>query len=309
MAEPVVSVKNLGKRYDGVAAVDDVSFDVQRKEIFAILGPNSAGKTTTIEILECIRQPTSGSVKVLGNSVATHNEANEIKKKIGVLPQKFSALGRLTVAENLEFFAAMYGTSVNVTSLLDYLEIRDKAKVRFSNLSAGLRQRVGIAIATVNDPELVLFDEPTTGLDPESREATWKVIEDLRARGKTAILATNNIVEAQRLADRVGILYRGKIMALDTPAELLSKFGGGRAVIFRNGGDAAFGTLRRFFDTVSMDGSDVVVPFDRLRDLEVALTALVGRGLEAEVLLRSPTMEDVFLKLTGMKMSDTGEAN
>ena len=135
------------------------------------------------------------------------------------------------------------------------------------------------------------------------------MIGDLHAKGKTIILTTHYMAEAEQLADRIGILCGGKIIALDTPAGLLGKFGGGKTVIFKNGGDAAFGTLRRFFDIVSMDGSDVVLPFERLRDLEVALTALVGRGLEVEVALHSPTIEDVFLRLTGAKMSDTGEAN
>ncbi|MGD0476811.1 MAG: ABC transporter ATP-binding protein [Nitrososphaerales archaeon] len=309
MAEPVVSVEGLVKRYGEVAAVDGVSFEVQKGEIFALLGPNGAGKTTTIEMLECIRQPTAGSLKVLGHSVAASHGVNEIKKKIGVLPQEFSTLGRLTVAENLEFFAGLYDSSVDAMSLLDLLEIRDKAKVRFANLSRELKQKVGIAVALVNDPELILLDEPTTGLGFEIRRATWKVIKDLRAKGKTTILTTHYMEEAEQLADRIGILYRGKILALDTPAGLLGKFGGGRGVIFRNGGDAVFGTLRRFFDAVSMDGSDVVLPFDRLRDLEVALAALVDRGLEAEIALRSPTIEDVFLKLAGVKMSDTGEAS
>ena len=309
MAEPVVSVKRLVKRYDGVAAVDDVSFEVQKGEIFTLLGPNGAGKTTTIEMLECIRQPTAGSVRVLGHSVAESHGVDEIKKRIGVLPQEFNTLGRLTVAENLEFFAGMYDTSVDVMGLLDLLEIRDSAKVRFVNLSEGLKQKVGMAVALVNDPELILLDEPTSGLNSEVREAIWKVIRNLHAKGKTIILTTHNVAEAEQLADRIGILYGGKIVALDTPAELLSKFGGGKAVVFRNCGDAVFGTLRRFFDTVSMDGSDVVLSIDRLRDLEVALTALVDRGLEVEVAFRSSTIEEVFLKLTGVKMSDAGETN
>lgn len=309
MAKPVVSVEGLVKRYDGVAALDGVSFDVQKGEVFAILGPDGAGKTTTIEILACTRPPTAGSVKVLGQSVAGSQWPNEIKRRIGVLPQEFCSLRRLTVAESLEFFAAMCDAHVDAMSLLDLLEIRDMAKVRFADLSGGLRQRLGFAVALVNDPELVLLDEPTTGQDLETRRAMRKVIGDLRARGKTIVLTTHSVAEAEQLADRTGILNRGKIVALGTPAELLDKFGGGKTVVFRSGGDAVFGTLRRFFDTVSMDGSDVVLPFDRLRDLEVALTALVGRGLEVEVVLRSSTLQDVFLKLTGSGMSDTGEAN
>jgi ABC-2 type transport system ATP-binding protein len=309
MAEPVVSVKGFAKRYDGVAAVDGISFEVQRGEVFALLGPNGTGKTTTIEALECIREPTAGSVKVLGRSVAVSKEANEIREKIGVLPQEFGALGRLTVAENLNFFAGMYNNPLDTTDLLDLLEMRDHAKVRFANLPGGLKQRVGVAAALVNDPELLLLDEPTTGLDPDTGRVTWKVITGLRAKGKTIILATRYTHEAEQLADRIGILYKGKIVALGTSTELLNQFGDGKTVIFRRGGDAVFGTLRRFFDAVSMDGSDVVLPFERLRDLEVALTALVDRGLEVEVDLRFPSMANVFRRLTGQKVSEAGEAN
>jgi ABC-2 type transport system ATP-binding protein len=308
MAEPVVSVEGLVKRYGEVAAVDDVSFDVQKGEIFAILGPNGAGKTTTIEILECLRRPTAGSVKVLGHSVASSDGPAEIKKKIGVLPQEFSTLGRLTVKENLEFFAGMYEASADVMGLLDLLEMRDKAKVRFASLSGGLKQRVGIAVALVNDPELLFLDEPTTGLDPEIRRATWKVIEDLRGKGKTVILTTHYMDEAEQLADRVAILVKGKAAAMDTPSLLIRNYGGGRAMVFTSTGEGVFGTLRRFFDTVSMEGPNVVLPFADTRDIQVALTALMERGLKADMTIRSATLEDVFLKLAGFRIATSGEA-
>jgi len=308
MAEPVISVVGLVKRYGEAAAVDGVSFDVQKGEIFALLGPNGAGKTTTIEIPECIRQPTSGSVKVLGHSVSDSDGPGQIKKKIGVLPQEFNTLGRLTVAENLDFFAGMYDEPVDVMGLLDLLEIRDKAKVRFSNLSGGLKQRVGIAVALVNDPELVFLDEPTTGLDPEIRRATWKVIRELRAKGKSIILTTHYMDEAEQLADRIAILVKGKAAALDTPSQLIRGYGVGRAMVFTSAGEGVFGTLRRFFDTVSMEGSNVVVPFHDTRDIHVALTALIERGLQADMTIRSASLEDVFLKLAGFRISESGEA-
>ena len=308
MAEPVVSVEGLVKRYGEVLAVDGISFEVQKGEIFALLGPNGAGKTTTIEVLECMRLPTAGSAKVLGRSVTSSEEASEIKKKIGVLPQEFNTLGRLTVEENLQFFAGMYDTSVDLTGLLDLLEIRDKAKVRFADLSGGLKQRVGIAAALVNDPEIIFLDEPTTGLDPEIRRATWKVIRDLRAQGKTIILTTHYMDEAEQLADRITILVKGKVAALDTPSQLIRTYGGGRAMIFTSKSDGVFGTLRRFFDTVSMEGNNVLLPFSETRDIQVALTALMERGLQVDMSIRTASIEDVFLKLAGFKISETGEA-
>ena len=307
MAEPVVSVQGLVKRYGEVTAVDGVSFEVRSGEIFALLGPNGAGKTTTVEIMECIRQQTAGSVKVLGHSVSESKGPSEIKKKIGVLPQEFNTLARLSVAESLEFFAGMYDNPVDVGDLLDLLRIRDKAKTRFGNLSGGLKQRVGIAVAMVNDPELLFLDEPTTGLDPEIRRATWEVIRGLRSKGKSIILTTHYMDEAEQLADRVAILVKGKVAALDTPSQLIRSYGGGRAIVFAGAGDAAFGTLRRFFDTVSMEGSNVVVPFNDMRDVQVALGALMERGIHADMALRSASLEDVFLKLAGFRILESGE--
>jgi ABC-2 type transport system ATP-binding protein len=309
MSEPVVRVQNLVKRYPETTALDGVSFEVQPAEVFTLLGPNGAGKTTTVEILEGVRQPTAGKVTVLGVDLSDGRGLGEERSRIGVLPQDFNAFARLTVKENLEFFAGIYDNRASVSNLLDLFGLLPHSSTRFSRLSGGLKQRVGVAAALINDPELVFLDEPTTGLDPEVRRSTWGIIKELGGKKKTVILTTHYMEEAQLLSDRIGILVKGKIAALDTPAGLLNKFGGPRAIVFRNGGDSAFGTLRRFFDTVSMEGSDVVLPFEGLRDLEVALTALVGRGLEPEISLRSPTIEEVFLRLAGFGMSESGEAS
>jgi len=306
--EPAVAVQNLVKRYGSTTAVDGISFEVQKGEIFALLGPNGAGKTTTVEIIEGVRPATAGTVRVLGHDIFDRDGSRELRNRIGVLPQDFHTLDRLTVKENVEFFAGMYHRHANVDGLLELLEIEDKARVRFGNLSGGLKQRVGVAAALVNDPELIFLDEPTTGLDPEVRRATWKVIQDLKAKGKTIILTTHYMDEAEKLADRIGIIVKGKIAALDTPQSLVSAFGGGRSLVIRNGGDAAFGTLRRFFDEVSMEGTDVVLPIQNTKDIQVALTALVERGLEIEISLRSGSIEDVFLRLSGFRMTESGEA-
>jgi ABC-2 type transport system ATP-binding protein len=308
MTGPAVTVQNLVKRYGDTIAVDGISFEVQSGEIFALLGPNGAGKTTTVEVLESIRPLTAGHVRVLGHDISDAGGVRELKSRIGVLPQDFRTLERLSVRQNLEFFAGMYSKHVEIDSLLELLDIKDKAKVRFGNLSGGLKQRVGVAAALVNDPELIFLDEPTTGLDPEVRRATWKVIEDLKAKGKTIILTTHYMEEAEHLADRIGIMVKGKIAGLDTPSNLVKTYSGGKSVVFRNGGEATFGTLRRFFDTVSMEGSDVVLPIEDSRDIQVALTALMERGLQVDMALKSGTIEDVFLKLSGFRMTETGEA-
>ncbi len=308
MAEPVVAVQGLVKRYGETTAVDDVSFEVNRGEIFALLGPNGAGKTTTVEIMESIRNATAGTVTVLGHGINEAGGAREVKKRIGVLPQAFNTLGRLTVEENLRFFAGMYENSMDVDGLMKLFDIEGSRRTRFADLSGGLKQRVGIAAALVNDPELLFLDEPTTGLDPEIRRATWKIISDLKAKGKTIVLTTHYMEEAEHLADRIAIMVKGKVAALDSPAALIKKYGGGSSIVFRGGGDAVFGTLRRFFDNVGMEGSDIVLPFEQSRDIQVALTALVERGLQTDVSIRSANIEEVFLKLAGFRISETGEA-
>ncbi|HME19485.1 MAG TPA: ABC transporter ATP-binding protein [Nitrososphaerales archaeon] len=308
MTEAAVAVQGLVKRYGDLKAVDGITFETQRGEIFALLGPNGAGKTTTVEILECIRHQTAGKVLVLGSDVSDKNAVRKLKSRIGVLPQEFRTLERLTVRENLQFFAGMYDEHADIGGLLEVVGLKDKARVRFSNLSGGLKQRLGIAAALVNDPELIFLDEPTTGLDPEARRETWKVIQDLKAKGKTVILTTHYMEEAEKLADHIGIIVKGKIAALDTPANLVKAYGGGNVAVFRNGGDTAFGTLRRFFGNVSMEGSDVLLPVENSKDIQVALTALLERGVQPDLALKSGTIEDVFLRLSGVRMTEAGDA-
>ena len=308
MAEPTVRVEHLVKRYGELAAVNDISFEVQPGEIFAFLGPNGAGKTTTVEILECLRPLTSGEVRVLGEDVTGPQGVGRIKARIGVLPQDFSALRRLTVRENLELFASMYSNPTSVNELINVFGLQEKAKLRFDTLSGGLKQRVGVAAALVNDPDLVFLDEPTTGLDPEARRATWEVITGLRARGKTVFLTTHYMEEAQELADRIAIIVKGKIAAIGTPEELIKAHGGERVVVFMKAGEVVFGTLRRYFDSVVEKNGDVMLPYTDTKDVEVALNALAERGLKVEMALRSPTIEEVFLKLAGFRITAEGEA-
>lgn len=310
MPELAVSVQHLVKQYGDLRAVDGISFEVNRGEVFALLGPNGAGKTTTVEVLECVRPPTSGALRVLGQDPSVEEEASSIKRRIGILPQEFNTLERLTVRQNLEFFAGMYDKSLPVDGLLDLFNLSDKASVRFGALSGGLKQRVGLAAALVNDPELLFLDEPTTGLDPEVRRATWAIIEDLRKKGKTILLTTHYMEEAQRLADRIAIIVRGKIAALDTPTALVNSYGGGKTLVFKAAAsDVTFGTLRRFFDNVTMQGEDVVLPFEDARDIQVALTALMERGVAVDITVNTPTIEDVFLKLAGFRIAESGEAD
>jgi len=304
----VISVKDLVKKYGDNVAVDHVSFEVKQGEIFAFLGPNGAGKSTTIEILECLRTLTQGSVCLLGHDVTDPRAVQAIKERIGVLPQDFSAFDRLTVKENLKLFASMYTRSNGVDELMSLLGLSEKSGVRFGNLSGGLKQRVGVAAALVNDPDLVFLDEPTTGLDPDIRRTTWSVLSSLAHAGKTIFLTTHYMEEAQALADRVGVIVKGKIVALGTPAELMEKFGGMKVMIFRNGGSGVFNALKTAFDTVSINGNDVDLPFTCTAEIQEALSLLTARHISCDMEERVPSMEDVFLKLTGFSIKTGGEA-
>jgi ABC-2 type transport system ATP-binding protein len=214
MNKAVVEVNSLVKQYGQLRAVDGISFEVYEGEVFAFLGPNGAGKTTTVEILECIRPLTSGTARVFGYDVTRSEDVMEIKRRIGVLPQEFSALDKLTVKENIDLIGDMYEKHLDVVEVIKLLDLEDKTNERFENLSGGLKQRVGVAAALVSDPQLKFLDEHTTGLDPKERRDVWDVIENLKKLGKTVFLTTHYMEEAQMLADRVAIINKGKIAVI-----------------------------------------------------------------------------------------------
>ena len=303
----MISVDNLTKKYGDHTVIDRVSLDVCRGEVFAFLGPNGAGKSTTIEILECLRPLTQGSARVLGYDVDDAHSVPRIKERIGVLPQDFTALDRLTVRENLELFAKMYTKSSSVDELLGLLELSDKSKERFGDLSGGLKQRVGVAAALVNDPDIAFLDEPTTGLDPDIRRTTWNLLSSFARSGKTIFLTTHYMEEAQALAKRVGVIVKGRIVALGTPAELTKNFGGAKMMIFKGGGEGAFGALKTRFKGLSLEGSDVILPFSRTAEIQEALSVLSKSGISCEMEEKTPNMEDVFLRLTGFTIKAGGE--
>ncbi len=182
-SDKIVQVENLSKKYGDTAAVNGISFGLSKGEVFAFLGPNGAGKTTTVEILECLRNPSGGRAKVLGYDVSRRSDQGEIRKRIGVLPQDFNAIDRLTVRENIDYFGAMFNHQLDPDELIEMVDLKDKRDDQFRTLSGGLKQRVGLAVALVNDPSLVFLDEPTTGLDPRARRDVWYVVERLKKQG------------------------------------------------------------------------------------------------------------------------------
>jgi ABC-2 type transport system ATP-binding protein len=308
MGKAVVEVDSLVKQYGKLKAVDDISFEVNEGEIFAFLGPNGAGKTTTVEILECLRPLTSGSANVLGYDVTKNDDVKKIKRSIGVLPQDFSALEKLTVKENIELIGDMYAKHIDVAEVIKLLDLQEKTNERFENLSGGLKQRVGVAAALVNDPQLVFLDEPTTGLDPKARREVWSVITGLKRLQKTVFLTTHYMEEAQILADRIAIIDKGKIVAIDSPQELISQHGGLKILIIRKGDKGLSDILQKEYDKVTLDKSgDVSVKVDDVEEMWRVIATLTELKINQEMEIQSPTIEDVFLKVVGGRITEEGE--
>ena len=301
MTEQVIEVKNLVKKYGNFTAVNDISFNIGKGEVFAFLGPNGAGKTTTVEILECLKSPTAGTISVLGRDI--RRDELQIKENIGVMPQSFSAFEWLTVYENIDYFGQMYRKHVDPDSLIAMFGLQEKRNVLFRNLSGGLKQRTGIAIALVNDPEIVFLDEPTTGLDPRARRDVWEAIKALKGRGKTVFLTTHYMDEAYYLADRVDVIHKGKIIADGTPEDLINQYGGGNTLVVRECNSAAREKLLREIPDSRAAGNDVLAPLPNgngVHSIMKAVSVINEGGLACkEIYVKKSTLEDVFLNLTG----------
>ncbi len=299
---------NLSKKYGDTVAVNGVSFGLSKGEVFAFLGPNGAGKTTTVEILECLRAPSGGQAIVLDYDVGKRSDQSEIRKRIGVLPQDFNAIDRLTVRENIDYFGAMYDHQLDADQLIELVDLKDKRDDQFKTLSGGLKQRVGLAVALVNDPALVFLDEPTTGLDPRARRDVWYVIERLKKQGKTVFLTTHYMDEAEYLADTVSIIDHGQIIASGTPNELIDAHGGKKTLVIREAGEDGLKFLPSGISKPQLKNEgDIYIPLNNgeLTNILIAIgqTPLANREIE----VRRPTLDDVFLNMTGRRVSEEGE--
>ena len=234
-SQPIIQVKDLTKHYPEIKAVNGISFDVFQGEIFGLLGPNGAGKTTTLEIIETLRKKTSGEVFVAGYSVDENSD--EIKKRIGVQLQAANYYPNLSLNQLLELFSGLYNTPVNKTEMLQLVGLQDRGKTKYKELSGGQKQRFSLATTLINKPQIVFLDEPTTGLDPQARRNIWDLIRNIRANGTTVVITTHYMDEAEILCDRVAIIEKGKIISLDTPANLVDKLlesGFKRSVVIKN---------------------------------------------------------------------------
>ena len=223
-----IEVENLHKSYGDLKAVDGLSLDVEEGEVFGLLGPNGAGKTTTVEILIGLRQRDSGNVRVMGFDPAQESDA--VKAQIGVQLQQTQLYPLLSVEEMLKLFASFYSNSVSIDELLELVGLNERRKAKYQHLSGGQKQRLSLALTLINDPELVFLDEPTTGLDPQARRALWEIVEQMRQQGKTVLLTTHYMEEAEVLCRRVAIIDHGKILALGAPRDLIEEFVPERAI-------------------------------------------------------------------------------
>lgn len=299
----VIEVNHLHKRYGATIAVDDVSFSVNEGEIFGILGPNGAGKTTTVEAIVGLRQPDAGEVRVLGLNPQMH--FYQLIERIGIQLQQAALADRIKVWEALDLFAAFYRHARPWEPLLEQWGLAEKRNTPFGKLSGGQKQRLFIAISLLNDPEIVFLDELTTGLDPQARRATWDLVRAIRDQGKTVMLVTHYMDEAEMLCDRLAIIDHGRVIALDSPANLVRGVGAEQRVVFDSEHPAAVETLRDLsgVSRVERQNGQVTV-FGADGDLVVGvIAALQKQGLSFKnVRSEQAGLEDVFLALTGRPM-------
>jgi ABC-2 type transport system ATP-binding protein len=311
----ILEVKNLAKNYGDFAAVKGISFEIRKGEIFSLLGPNGAGKTTTISMLSTLYAPTAGEATVCGHSVT--REPMAVRNCIGVVPQELALYDELTANENLVFWGRMYGLSgrklaTRVKEVLAQIGLADRADQRVKTYSGGMKRRVNIGVGLLHKPELLFMDEPTVGIDPQSRRAILDSVKELRSQGMTVLYTTHYMEEAEELSDRVGIMDRGELIALGTQAELKARVGENDTLVLhldegQNAGPMA-AAARNLPGVVKADTTDhnvtVIVP--RAEDI---LAPVVTRANELGIKIRSvdihePNLEAVFLHLTGRALRD-----
>ena len=310
-AGPAIHLMGLTKRFEDVVAVDHVDLEIRQGEIFGILGPNGAGKTTIIRMLGGLSIPTSGSATVLGLDVVKRTK--EVKGRIGVVPQKNVLDRDINVRRNLVYHAKLHNMpraehGKKIDEVLKFTQLEDKRDADVDDLSGGMKRRLVVSMAMMHSPELMFMDEPTTGLDPQSRRLVWDRIRELRGKGITIVLTTHYMDEADALCDRVGIIDHGRIIALGTPAELKARLGEETIVVAHINGDArdvVIGELSKEPFSLECHGEGDRV-FVRTRDKKAVAGALLTRHADSvdTIEFREPTLEDVFISLTGRELRE-----
>ena len=303
--QAVIRVDHLRKVYGATVAVEDISFEIYAGEIFGMVGPNGAGKTTTTECIEGLRRPDGGAIQVF--DMNPQKDAYALRERIGVQLQTSALQDRLKVWEALDLFASFYAKPVDPKQLLAQMGLAEKRNDKFAKLSGGQKQRLFIALALINDPELVFLDELTTGLDPQARHAMWDMVRGIRERGKTVFLTTHFMEEAERLCDRVAIVDHGKIVALDTPQNLIRQLGAENRLIFSIDGKLDLQKLQRLAGVtrVEPENDEFIVTGRGERLVGDVVHEITANGARLRTLrTEQPTLEEVFLKLTGRKMRE-----
>ena len=301
----IINIEGLTKTYNEFIAVNNISFDVNKGEVFALLGPNGAGKTTTVEIIECLKTPDNGKVEIFGINLKDKKKQNEIKRKIGVMPQNFNAFDWLTIKENLDYFRKLYDSNISIDELIDRVGLAKKTNSMYKTLSGGMKQRVGIAISLINEPELLFLDEPTAGLDPQARRETWNLIKKLKQQGKTIFLTTHYMEEAQELSDRILIIIEGKIVASGSPSKLIENYGGNKSIILKNCNKNILEEKNIRYEIDSE--SQIHIIFDNNDQLFNILKAVTDDP-NVEIEIKKPNLDEAFLNLTGRRINEEGLA-
>jgi ABC-2 type transport system ATP-binding protein len=301
--EPVIECQHLRKRYRGTVAVDDVSFSVARGEIFGILGPNGAGKTTTVECLSGLRRPDSGEVRVLG--LDPRRDRRAVRLRVGVQLQESALQEKLRLAEALDLFSSFYPRPADWRSLAGELGLTAKLDTPFAKLSGGQKQRLSIALALIGNPEIAILDELTTGLDPQARRDTWGLIEQVRDRGVTVVLVTHFMEEAERLCDRIAVIDSGRVVAIDTPAGLVSRVEAEQRLRFRPSVPLEDRLLTDLPEVVSVQRHGPTVVVSGTGNLLHAVTSVLARNqiVALELRVDQATLDDAFVKLTGRALA------
>jgi ABC-2 type transport system ATP-binding protein len=306
VAEPVIKVEGLYKSYGPVEALRGVSFEVEEGEVFGLLGPNGAGKTSTVEILEGMRTPDRGIARVCG--LDPEKSGIEFKEKIGAVLQATSLPDKLRVKEAIELFARFYQRRANTDELLKRFQLDEKRTAFYSQLSGGQKQRLALAMALVNDPQVVFLDEPTAGLDPQVRREIYDIIEELKRDKKTVLLTTHYIEEAERLCDRVAIVDQGRVIALGTPRDLKHASAGTTRIEVRLTKPIADGALARLdgvTDCREFDGAYVMHSSRAPQTIVALVKQLEAEDNELQSLeMFSPSLEDAFIELTGRRLRE-----
>lgn len=303
-----IEVSELKKNYGSLKAVDGVSFSVKQGEVFGLLGPNGAGKTTTIEIMEGLRERDGGDVKVLGFD--PWKKGYEVHKKIGVIPQEFTFMEKITPREAILYYADLFNVKCDPDQILKDVLLDEKTKTYFEDLSGGQKRKTGLALSLVNNPDLLFLDEPTTGLDPNARRAIWEVIRGLKAKGKTIILTTHYLDEAQQLSDHVAIMDHGHIVAIGTTEEIIHKHGSGERLEIQGTQKLADYIKANTELEVNYDHPRlmVTIPLKKKIDALAALAAAEQSGEDwGEIQTRQDSLDDVFIKLVSEPLGEQGE--